>query len=290
MSEENFISKICRKCAIPKPICEFHKNRSECKTCAKAYKDSKKEEIKKQKQEYYQANKEHILNRCKEYEKNNVEKIKQTKKNYRNKNKEKIKAGAERYHKNNPKARKEYHKKWYKKNKDIKLIQNKKWQDANPDKLAQMSKDWYLKNKERANKTRKEWMLKNKEKMTARRREQRRERKRVDVQYKMKESLRSYFYSLVKKEYKFSSVLILLGMEIKEFKLYLESLFEPGMTWENWGNGEGKWNIDHILPCASFDLTDPEQQKKCFHYTNLQPLWWKHNMIKKDKLNWVKPN
>ena len=41
------------------------------------------------------------------------------------------------------------------------------------------------------------------------------------------------------------------------------------MTWDNYGS---YWHVDHIIPCCKFDLTDPEQQLKCFHYTNLQPL------------------
>lgn len=43
------------------------------------------------------------------------------------------------------------------------------------------------------------------------------------------------------------------------------------MTWEN--HKHCGWHLDHIIPCSSFDLSDPEQQNKCFHYTNLQPLW-----------------
>jgi len=49
------------------------------------------------------------------------------------------------------------------------------------------------------------------------------------------------------------------------------------MTWSNYGKG---WHIDHIKPCASFDLSNPEQQKICFHYTNLQPLWAIDNIKK----------
>ena len=61
-----------------------------------------------------------------------------------------------------------------------------------------------------------------------------------------------------------------------ELKIYLESKFSNGMTWENMG----EWHIDHIKPCYSFDLTDEKQQMECFHFTNLQPLWAKDNLSK----------
>ena len=66
------------------------------------------------------------------------------------------------------------------------------------------------------------------------------------------------------------SVIELVGCTIDEFRLYVESLFFPEMTWENHGD---IWEIDHILPCASFDLTLLEEQKKCFHFSNHQPLF-----------------
>ena len=77
---------------------------------------------------------------------------------------------------------------------------------------------------------------------------------------------------------KSASTIQLLGCNAAELKLHLESKFTVGMTWEN--HSQFGWHIDHILPCASFALTDPEQQKKCFHYTNLQPLWWVDNIKK----------
>ena len=74
----------------------------------------------------------------------------------------------------------------------------------------------------------------------------------------------------------------LLGCDIDFFIKYIETKFEEGMTWENYGrNG---WHIDHIIPCASFDLTKIENQQKCFHYTNLQPLWWFDNISKGCKI------
>ena len=68
----------------------------------------------------------------------------------------------------------------------------------------------------------------------------------------------------------------LLGCSTAEFKAHIQSLFQPGMTWENMGS----WHIDHIRPVCSFDLTDSEQQRCCFHYSNLQPLWAADNLKK----------
>ncbi len=65
----------------------------------------------------------------------------------------------------------------------------------------------------------------------------------------------------------------LLGCSFGELKEYIEKRWKPGMTWENRGKGEGKWNLDHINPIGLYDLRFIDEQKKCFHYTNLQPLW-----------------
>jgi hypothetical protein len=70
----------------------------------------------------------------------------------------------------------------------------------------------------------------------------------------------------------------LIGTTWDSCRQWIESQFKPGMSWSNHGiNG---WHIDHIRPCASFDLTDPAQQRQCFHYTNLQPLWAEDNRMK----------
>ena len=54
------------------------------------------------------------------------------------------------------------------------------------------------------------------------------------------------------------------------------------MTWQN--HTVTGWHIDHIMPCSNFDLSKPEQQKECFHYTNLQPLWYDENIRKSNKV------
>jgi hypothetical protein len=62
---------------------------------------------------------------------------------------------------------------------------------------------------------------------------------------------------------------------------HLEKTFKPGMTRENHA---AVWHVDHILPCSSFDLSDPNQQRQCFHYTNLQALFVHENLTKSDKI------
>lgn len=91
-----------------------------------------------------------------------------------------------------------------------------------------------------------------------------------NVQYKIEVTLRNRFYSAVIRGYKIKSVLELIDCSIEELKLYLEQQFKPEMTWENHGI---IWEIDHIKACSNFDLTKLKEQKQCFHYTNLQPLF-----------------
>ena len=74
----------------------------------------------------------------------------------------------------------------------------------------------------------------------------------------------------------------LIGCSIAKLMNHIESLFDDKMTWNN--RGFYGWHIDHITPCASYDLTDPQQQLECFHYTNLQPLWCTDNWKKNDNL------
>lgn len=83
---------------------------------------------------------------------------------------------------------------------------------------------------------------------------------------------------------KTAKTLELLGCSIEFFARHIERQFQPEMTWSNRGmwrkNGPRVWHIDHIKPCASFDLTDPAQQRTCFHWSNMQPLWGADNISK----------
>lgn len=108
-----------------------------------------------------------------------------------------------------------------------------------------------------------------------------REKYHSDPTDRLRRNMRSRINEALKRDgaFKNKTTLELLGCSLPDFRRHLEALFAEGMTWEN----RGTWHIDHIQPCASFDLMDPEQQAECFHYSNLQPLWAEDNLKKSDK-------
>lgn len=113
------------------------------------------------------------------------------------------------------------------------------------------------------------------------RRQNAKRRRKVDARFRLQDNIRNRFNKVLRGKTKTSSALLLLGCSVDACYAHLEKQFSAGMTWDNWGKGPGKWNIDHIRPVASFsDLTDPEQLCQCFHYTNFQPMWEPDNLRK----------
>lgn len=90
-------------------------------------------------------------------------------------------------------------------------------------------------------------------------------------------NLRSRMYSALKGACKSFGLLDLLGCSMEQFRRHTEVQFKPGMSWDNYG----QWHMDHKKPCVKFDLSKPEEQKACFHYSNLQPLWAEENLAKR---------
>jgi hypothetical protein len=112
----------------------------------------------------------------------------------------------------------------------------------------------------------------------------RKNKRETDPNYLMKDRLRARVRKVLKAKNtkKYFKTMELLGCDINTFKKHIESNFRDDMSWE-----KRNFVLDHILHCASFDLTDVEQQKKCFHYTNFQPLTWDENSMKSNKLFYV---
>ena len=101
-------------------------------------------------------------------------------------------------------------------------------------------------------------------------------RRKSDVNCKIIDTLRKRLSVALRAEWKTGSTTQLLGCSIPDFKIYLESLWESGMTWENYGRHG--WHIDHIVPCALFDLSKQDHQRRCFHFSNMRPMWVTENL------------
>ena len=106
-----------------------------------------------------------------------------------------------------------------------------------------------------------------------------RKRYSEDPIYRNTKILRVRFEAAMKGKASDKTARALLGCSVEELLVHLNDQFTEGMTWEN----QGEWHIDHIKPCASFDLTIEEERNKCFHFTNMQPLWALENLKKSYK-------
>ena len=161
---------------------------------------------------------------------------------------------------------------------DKNKIKCKKWYEENKEEALQQCKKYRIENKEKISKEKNKYRLKNKNKIN----KKLVEKTKIDINFKLAKNLRSRILKALKGIAKSKKTLKLLGCTIKELKHHLESQFTEGMSWDN-HNYYG-WHVDHIKPCASFDLTDPKQQEICFNYKNLQPLWAVDNIRKSDKI------
>lgn len=261
--------KKCNKCNIEKELNSFPKNkrskdglRSDCKDCRKetrrAYRENNKEKIKEQQKKFLDTNKDYF----KKYFENNKESLKEYKKKYRSDNPEKFKKKPQKIDKDKVN---EYQRKYRKENKEkYKLYYENS---------AKRRKLWYEETKDKNRESRNEYF---------------RKRKNEDELFKLSCNLRTLISISIRKNYrKKSKTEDILGCSFEEFKLYLESKFEPWMNWDNYGIYDGElnsgWDIDHIVP-----LSSAQTEKEIIelnHHTNLQPLCSKTNRdIKKDNL------
>lgn len=177
----------------------------------------------------------------------------------------------------------------YQANKEAKLAQNRRWSEANKEKHRELQRRWYQENKARLNPGRAEYnRQRQKDPVIAE------HNRNWQKEYLRKQRAENPGYSVVHRlrvrlnhaiagnsgTTKSAPTMQLVGCSREFLVAHLESQFLPGMSWEN----RSEWHIDHIRPCASFDMTDPEQQRACFHWSNLQPLWGKDNLEKQDSV------
>lgn len=218
------------------------------------------------------------------YREKNKERLQDSQRLYRAKNKENIRARGKAYREAN---------------KEEISVRRKKLREENKEKISSQRRERYLKNSEAVKqrvreyrlrdiaayrtqhqKQQKKWRALNKDRVRAIYRRHMQKKRREDPLFDLKCKCRERIAHALKKSNSRKSMrtLELLGCSAAELASHIQSLFLPGMTWEN--RGRHGWHIDHIVPLSKFDLSDPAQQAAAFHYTNLQPLWAKDNLSK----------
>jgi hypothetical protein len=125
-----------------------------------------------------------------------------------------------------------------------------------------------------------EWRQKNLDSVRCYVRQWHRDKRQNDFAHRLLDNTRRRLRSALDGKTKSKRTLEVLGCSPEFLKFHLESQFRDGMSWANYG----KWEIDHIIPCAAFDFSKEDDLLKCFHFTNLQPLWATDNRKKSDKL------
>lgn len=249
------MEKICRKCNIQKLLGDFptHKQMKDghlhrCKDCDKEYKKSYKLKNPDAFKKWQKKNPD--------YDKNRIitEERKLKIKEYQIANKKKIE---------------EYRKIYEKENREKLLAAGREYYHKNREKRAEYAKNYQTANREKRNYYAKEYQ---------------RNKRKTDIVFRIKNSLRCRVKSAIIRGHKSSKTLDLLGCPVEDVKQYLEQQFKSNMSWENYGK---YWEIDHIKPCSSFNLLIEEEQKKCFHYTNLQPLTVIENRRKYNKIRLI---
>jgi hypothetical protein len=245
--------KTCNLCFEEKELSEFNKHKeciggreSRCRSC-------KAEQRREYAKNFYEKNKETIAIKYKKRYEENKEEILTRCKSY------------------------------YEKNKEIVLERARAYYQENKETIKEARKIYDENNKEALDTYKRQWNIDNRDRINELRRIRYKERLRTDITYRITCNLRNRLYIAVKHGggSKSAKTLALLGCSVEYLRLYLQVKFTKGMSWDNYG----EWHIDHILPCASFNLAKAAHQEQCFHYTNLQPLWGCDNLAKGSRVD-----
>ena len=226
------------------------------------------EKQKAQRRAYYRANRKKMIDKVKAYYLANKDKIKDQGKIYYSANREKILKEKKAYYLVNRERKKLY-------------MKNYDSNPANKERRSTYDREYWIANRDKRRKQKTEWAKNNRERINAKHRQYIKKWLKIP-ENQLIVSIRQRINKAVKYQYTLKSARTqeLLGCSISELRTHLEKQFKPDMSWENYG----KWHIDHRLPLASFDLKKPSEQRKAFHYTNLQPLWAKENLTKHTKI------
>jgi hypothetical protein len=246
-------SKTCRQCGETKPLELFRRQRNQCKKCE--YENSRT------------------------YIKNNKEKNKAWRQKSYQKNKDAITLKSREY---------------YRKNKEAVKLKNAEYRAKNSDKVKDTLKKYYIKHRDDIAVYHKQYRKKNSSVIAEKKKRYEKRRSKTDMAFKLRRSVRNAVYCAILRadSKKNGSILKYLPYSIDDLKAHLESLFEPWMSWDNWGVYDSEtwddndpttwtWQIDHIIPQSAliYDSMEHPNFQKCWALDNLRPYSAKDNII-----------
>lgn len=279
----------CSVCKISKNLTEFRYIPSlstrypQCTTCEKIARKTR-----------YDVNKEKRAAANKEYRRLNADRISEQRKRYRAANKEKIANSTKKWRKENAEYVKAKKKEYYEQNKDQIDTKKREWRKVNIEHAKQKDKERYLANKVKLNQQSKAYYNANKDAI-----KERRKKYRSENALKIREQIRNgmsrnpclrlsiALRGRVRKALKTGAGFMkLLGCNIDFAREWIEYNFEVdealGFTWDNHGE---VWHLDHVKPCASFNLEKEDERAACFNWTNLAPVSKSYNYSKGGRLD-----
>ena len=240
------MEKSCKRCCETKNVEQFGKNKNNKDGVSIYCKDCERE-------------------RSKKFNKENKEKRKQISKKWRDNNKEKQKESIKKYLEKNPEMKSSIRIKKYRNDPEFikkEKERRKKYYQDNIEKEREKRKKYYYENKINERKKNNEWKKNN---------------LKTDPLARIKKNVRDRIREFLTGKNKSKRTFDIIGLDKENFKLYIESKFTEGMSWENYG----EWHLDHIKPLY---LSENEEDLLLLnHYTNLQPLWAEDNLRKNRK-------
>jgi len=187
---------------------------------------------------------------------------------------------------------KKYRKEYYARHRNEAIEYSRRYREGHRKEALEYSKKYYEEHKKEVAAYKRNYGVERREAIAAQRREYRANhrkelnaralrRKQEKPEYRMLCNLRTRLLQVLKDNSKSGRTVELIGCSAIRLRQHIEKQFKEGMTWGNYGRRG--WHIDHKKPCALFDLSKAEEQRKCFHYTNLQPMWGIDNMRKNSR-------
>lgn len=151
------------------------------------------------------------------------------------------------------------------------------WKARNKERTLQYTRNWKAENRDHVSEYNKKYDADNREEIQKRQTAYHVSRTKTDPNFKLAKTLRNRYLGVLKRNRLSESSLEILGCSVECFKQWLEFRFLDDMSFENHGT---VWDLDHVVPICKFELQNEEEIRKCFHWTNFQPLYSSQNKRK----------